>query len=421
MTVQIIKGHIVDAPAFGELKITENGYLILENGKISNVLTELPEAYADASVTDYGDRLVMPSFSDMHMHAPQYAMLGMGMDLPLLDWLNTYTFKTEAAFKDTGYAREVYRALAREMVDNGTTRVCAFSSLHRESTMVLMEEFEKAGMTGCVGKVNMDRNSGDILTETTEESMRETMTWLDESSGKFEHIKPILTPRFTPTCTNELMAFLGKLAQERNLPVQSHLSENTSEIAWVKELHPDCAQYWESYDKYGLFNDRTVMAHCVHSDERERKAMKEKGVWIAHCPDSNINLISGVAPVRVMMNEGLRVTLGSDIAGGALLAMPQVVTSAIRASKMKRIQTNWTDEFLTVAEAFYLGTTAGAKFFGAAGGFAKGDGLHAVVVDDAAFPKPAKELSVKERFERALYLMTKRDIVAVYSDGRKVK
>ena len=421
MTVQAIKGHIIDAPAFGTLTITENGYLILKDGKISAVSKELPENCADASVTDYGDRLIMPSFADMHMHAPQYAMLGMGMDLPLLDWLNTYTFKTEAAFKDTAYAREVYRTLAKEMVDNGTTRVCAFSSLHRESTLVLMEEFEKAGMTGCVGKVNMDRNSGDILTETTEESERETMAWLDEASDKFEHVKPILTPRFTPTCTNELMAFLGNLARERNLPVQSHLSENTSEIAWVKELHPDCAQYWESYDKYGLFNDRTVMAHCVHSDERERNAMRERGIWVAHCPDSNINLISGVAPVRVMMNEGVRVTLGSDIAGGALLAMPQVVTSAIRASKMKRIQTNWTDEFLTVAEAFYLGTTAGAKFFGAKGGFAEGDSLHAVVVDDSAFPKTAKELSVKERFERALYLMTKRDIIAVYSDGRKVK
>lgn len=145
-------------------------------------------------------------------------MLGMGMDLPLLDWLNTYTFKTEAAFKDTDYARGVYQKLAREMIANGTTRVCAFSSLHRESTMILMEEFEKAGMTGCVGKVNMDRNSGDVLTETTEESIRETERWLDEAADKFEHIKPILTPRFTPTCSDALMAFLGRLAQEKICP-----------------------------------------------------------------------------------------------------------------------------------------------------------------------------------------------------------
>ena len=257
------------------------------------------------------------------------------------------------------------------------------------------------------------------MTETTEESMRGTLAWLDEAH--FEHIKPVLTPRFTPTCTNELMAFLGKLAAERDLPVQSHLSENTSEIAWVRELHPDCAQYWESYAKYGLFNDKTVMAHCVHSDERERQAMKDNGVWVAHCPDSNVNLISGTAPVRKMMNEGVKVVLGSDIAGGAQLAMYQVVTAAIRASKVKRIETNWTDEFLTVAEAFYLGTTAAGKFFGATGGFAKGDKLHAIVVDDARFPTPVRKLTVKERFERALYMMTKADIAAVYSDGRKVK
>ena len=421
MTVQVIKGHIVHAPAFGKLDVLENGCIVLDNGKIAGVFQDVPEQYKNALTVDYGDRIIMPSFADTHMHAPQYAMLGMGMDLPLLDWLNTYTFNTEAAFKNTAYAREVYRALAAEMIANGTTRVCAFSSLHRESTMILMEEFENAGLTGYVGKVNMDRNSGDVLTETTEESMRETMLWLDEASDRFDHVKPILTPRFTPTCTNELMAFLGKLAAERKLPVQSHLSENTSEIAWVKELHPDCAQYWESYAKYGLFNNRTVMAHCVHSDARERKAMKDNGVWVAHCPDSNVNLISGTAPVRQMVKEGVRVTLGSDIAGGALLAMNKVVTAAIRASKVKRIETNWTDDFLTVAEAFYLGTTGGAKFFGAGEGFAAGDELHAIVVDDADLPKPAKKLSVAERFERAVYLMDKHNITAVYSAGRQVK
>lgn len=419
MAIQILKGNIVHTPAAGELKILENGYLVLDDGKIVGLFDVLPDAYKGAPVVDYGDALILPSFADMHMHAPQYPMLGMGMDLPLLDWLNTYTFNTESAFKDKDFARETYRALAHEMIANGTTRVCAFSSLHREATLILMDEFEKAGLTGFVGKVNMDRNSGDVLTETTEESMRETLAWLDEAH--FDHIKPVLTPRFTPTCTNELMAFLGKLAAERDLPVQSHLSENTSEIAWVRELHPDCAQYWESYAKYGLFNDKTVMAHCVHSDERERQAMKDNGVWVAHCPDSNVNLISGTAPVRKMMNEGVRVVLGSDIAGGAQLAMYRVVAAAIRASKVKRIETNWTDAFLTVAEAFYLGTTAAGAFFGAKGGFAKGDKLHAIVVDDARFPKPVRKLTVKERFERAIYLMTAADITAVYSDGRRVK
>ena len=344
------------------------------------------------------------------------------MDLELLDWLNTNTFPEESKYRDPEYARKAYDIFVKNLTHGATTRACVFATIHNEATLLLMDRLEEAGIAAMVGKVNMDRNGAPgVLEETTEESMRETMLWLDEASDRFDHVKPILTPRFTPTCTNELMAFLGKLAAERKLPVQSHLSENTSEIAWVKELHPDCAQYWESYAKYGLFNDRTVMAHCVHSDARERKAMKDNGVWVAHCPDSNVNLISGTAPVRQMVKEGVRVTLGSDIAGGALLAMNKVVTAAIRASKVKRIETNWTDDFLTVAEAFYLGTTGGAKFFGAGEGFAAGDELHAIVVDDADLPKPAKKLSVAERFERAVYLMDKHNITAVYSAGRQVK
>lgn len=139
----------------------------------------------------------MQSFADMHLHAPQYPMLGMGMDLPLLDWLNTYTFKTEARFADTDYARRVYRRLAGDLITNGTTRVCMFSSLHTEATWILMEELERAGVTGYVGKVNMDRNAlPGVLEETTEESVRETIRWLD--GCRFEHVRPIITPRFTP-------------------------------------------------------------------------------------------------------------------------------------------------------------------------------------------------------------------------------
>jgi len=214
-------------------------------------------------------------------------MLGTGMDLPLLEWLNAYTFPTEARFADEQYARKQYRALAAELIRDGTTRVCMFSSLHRKATLILMEELEAAGVTGYVGKVNMDRNGSESLQETTEESMRETLRWLDEC-GQFAHIKPILTPRFTPSCTDELMAFLGKLAAERNLPVQSHLSENQAEQAWVCKLHPDCGQYWQTYAKYGLWNQHTVMAHCVFSDERERRAMGEAGVTAVHCAGSQI-------------------------------------------------------------------------------------------------------------------------------------
>lgn len=417
--VEVLKGHIVHAPQLGALSITEHGFLVLRDGAVEGIYHTLPAAYAHAPVHDYGDALIMQSFADMHLHAPQYPMLGMGMDLPLLDWLNTYTFPTEARFADNDYARSTYRRLASDLITNGTTRVCMFSSLHTEATWILMEELEQAGVTGYVGKVNMDRNGlPGVLQETAEESLRETLRWLD--GCQFPHVKPILTPRFTPSCSNELMAALGKLSSERGLYVQSHLSENTGEIAWVKELHPDCQRYWETYDKYGLWKDHTLMAHCVHSDAAERAAIRGSGVVVVHCGDSNVNICSGLCPVRTMLREGLWVTLGSDIAGGAQLPMYKVVASSIRTSKARRICDDWQSDFLTVAEGYYLGTTAGHKYFGAGEGFAAGDRLHAIVLDDGDFPPSAHPLSVRERFERAIYMTHRHNIISVWSDGRCV-
>ncbi len=419
MAVTILKGTVVSARSLGKLDITEKGYLVTENGVIRGVFSALPEQYAGAPVEDYGDALILQSFADLHLHAPQYPMLGMGMDLPLLDWLNAYAFPTEARFADPDYAREIYRKLAHELVAGGTTRVCMFSSLHTDATLILMDELEKAGVTGYVGKVNMDRNAAPgVLEETTEESMRETLRWLD-ACGDFAHIKPILTPRFTPSCTNELMAFLGKLSAERDLPVQSHLSENGAEMEWVRQLHPDCQQYWETYAKYGMWNDRTAMAHCVWSDERERKAMKDAGVTVVHCADSNQNICSGVAPVRVMLNEGLKVALGSDIAGGDHLNMFDVAASAIRASKARRVMDNWQTDFLTVPEGWYLATSAGAAYFGEQPGFTAGNPLHAIVLADDTLPQP-HPLTPAERLERCVYLRQPGAVRAVWSAGRKV-
>ena len=305
MALTIIKGTIVSAPAPGQLDITEPGYLVAEDGVIRGVYGTLPAEYTGKAVEDFGDCLVLQTFADLHLHAPQYPMVGTGMDLTLLDWLNTYTFPAEARFADPDYARKVYRQLSAELIANGTTRVAMFSSLHTDATLILMEELERAGVTGYAGKVNMDRNAAPgVLEETTEESIRETERWLGEC-GRFSHVRPMLTPRFTPSCTDELMAWLGKTAEERHLPIQSHLSENDREIEWVRQLHPDCRQYWETYAKFGLWNDRTLMAHCVWSDERERAAMKDAGVTVVHCPDSNVNVCSGTAPVRAMLEEGM--------------------------------------------------------------------------------------------------------------------
>lgn len=419
MALTILKGTIVSAPSLGRLDSMEDGFLVAEDGRITGVYPVLPEQFSGAPVTDCGGDLIVPSFADLHLHAPQYPMLGMGMDLPLLEWLEAYAFPTEARFADLDYARTVYRRLAAELIRHGTTRVCMFSSLHTDATLVLMEELERAGVTGYVGKVNMDRNSAPgLLDETTEQSKRETLRWLD-ACGDFRRVHPMLTPRFTPSCTNGLLAFLGKLAKERGLPVQSHLSENGAEMDWVRQLHPDCAQYWQTYAKYGLWNDRTVMAHCVWSDERERAAMRDAGVTVVHCANSNQNICSGVAPVRVMLDEGLQVALGSDIAGGDQLDMFDVVASSIRASKARRMMDGWQTAFLTVAEAWFLGTSAGAAFFGAKPGFAPGNPLHAMVIRDSGLPQP-HPLTAAQRLERAVYRRQSDAVRAVWSEGRQV-
>ncbi|MBU5625869.1 amidohydrolase family protein [Oscillibacter sp. MSJ-2] len=419
MATEILKGHIADFPSLGELRITENGYLVLEDGVIQGVYSRLPPCYAACPVVDYGNRIVMQSFADLHLHAPQYPMLGMGMDLPLLEWLQTYTFQTEARFADTDFARTVYRRLARELIEHGTTRVCMFSSLHTDATLILMEELSRAGITGYVGKVNMDRRGvPGVLEETTEESIRETLRWL-ESCGGISGIAPILTPRFTPSCTDKLMAFLGSAAAERNLRVQSHLSENLQEMELVRSLHPDCQRYYQSYEKFGLWKDHTVMAHCVHSDRAERDAMRRANVLAVHCADSNVALCSGIAPVRAMLDEGVWVALGSDMAGSTMLHMLDVVASTIRSSKVRRIHSQWQEPFLTVEEALYLGTTAGHRWFGAGDGFAVGDRLHAIVLEDSELPS-VRPLSVRERVERCVYRRQERCISAVWADGHQV-
>ena len=414
----LLKGNIINAVSLKKIEAIENGYMLLDdNGTIINISKDKPKDFS-GTFLDYGDKLIMQSFADMHLHAPQYPNVGMGMDLPLLEWLKTYTFKTEAYFSDLNYARKVYKKLAKDLIDYGTTHVVMFSSMHTDSTLILMEELEKAGVTGFVGKVNMDRNGGNNLQEETNESELETLRWLEESK-KFKFIKPIITPRFTPSCTNELMKWLGKTANEKNLYVQSHLSESKSEIEWVKSLHPDCQYYWQTYDKYGLWKDHTVMAHCVYSDENERNAIKKANVVVAHCADSNINLCSGICPVREMLDEGVWVTLGSDIAAGSSMAMYNMIVETIKASKVRNIQTN--KKFLSIQEAYYLGTTSGHKYFGNHEGFAIGDKLHAIVVDDSSFVMAPEPLNLNERLERAIYNMNKENIVAVWSEGRKVK
>ncbi len=280
------------------------------------------------------------------------------------------------------------------------------------------EEWEKAGVTGFVGKVNMDRNAAPYLQETCEESVRETLRWLDECT-KFSKVKPIITPRFIPSCTDELMTALGVIIDHTNLPVQSHLSEDLGEVNWVHTLQPGFSDEWEVYNQFHMWKPKTVMAHCLYCSENERAAIKRAGVTMVHCPDSNTGVRAGVATVRKWLNEGLQVVLGSDIAGGCKLSILDVAAEAIRVSKHRWMQTEGKEEYLSIGEAFYLATSAGQEYFNEKPGFHAGAKIHAVVLKNNFLPKVCST-TVKERLERILYINDVNTIGAVFSEGEKV-
>lgn len=418
----VLKGNICYSHNARRLECMEQGYLVCEDGKSAGVYKELPQIYAGFPLTDYGDRMIVPGLTDLHIHGPQYPFRGLGMDLELLDWLNTRTFPEEARYSDREYARNAYRIFAEDMKRGGTTRACIFGTLHREATVELMDLMEATGLKTMVGKVNMDRNCPDFLVEeSAEASLRETRLWLEEIKGRYSNTQPILTPRFIPTCTDELMEKLKGLQKQYGLPVQSHLSENMGEIAWVKELCPWSECYGDVYDHFGLFGGdvKTIMAHCVWSGEEETERLRERGVYVAHCPQSNTNLSSGIAPVRRYLDQELKVGLGTDVAGGSSASVFRAMADAIQVSKLRWRLQDESLKPLTVMEAFYLGTKGGGSFFGKVGSFEVDYEFDALVLNDSGLRHP-QPLNLQERLERFIYLADERHIEAKYVAGKKV-
>lgn len=399
-----LKGNLIFTPACGRLEVRPGQYLVCEDGLVAGIFETLPERFGDIPVHDHGDRLILPGLVDLHVHASQYAYRGLGMDMELLDWLEENAFPEEARFAEQEYAAAAYRVFTDELTRSATTRACVFATVHRPATLLLMELMEKAGLRGFVGKLNMDSNCPDYLRETTDGSLAETRRWLEESAG-FSAVRPVITPRFIPSCSEELMTGLGELQREFGAAMQSHLSENLSEIEWVKQLRPWSRFYGEAYSRPGLFGGEcpTVMAHCIWSGEEERALMKEKGVFLAHCPQSNMNVSSGIAPVRTWLNEGQKAGLGSDVAGGAHLSIFRAMTDAIQCSKLRWRLVDDSLAALTLPEALYLATKGGGEFFGKVGSFEPGYEFDAIVMDDSALPTTRK-CTLTERLERVVWL-----------------
>jgi guanine deaminase len=430
----VLKGDICFCENPRALKNLEGGFLVCLDGKSAGAFPLLPEEYASLPQIDYTGKLIIPGLVDLHTHAPQYGFRALGMDLELLEWLETRTFPEEARYRDAEYARRAYTLLVEDVKKGPHTRFCFFATIHVPATILLMDLLEESGLVSFVGKVNMDRNCPENLREAepdktgAEASLNATREWL-ERCGRYHNVRPILTPRFIPSCSDDLFRGLGEIQKEYALPFQSHLSENKKEIAWVKELCPESETYGGAYARWNLLGGDvpTIMAHCVWSGEDEIQLLAERGVFAAHCPQSNANLSSGIAPARRLLEAGVPMGLGSDVAGGAHLSIFRAMTDAIQVSKLRRVLADENETALTLEEVFYLGTAGGGAFFGKAGGdffgpsgsFDPGYDFDAVIINDENISAP-RELSLRDRLERAVYLSDDRHVEAKYVRGKRV-
>lgn len=415
----VIKGNFYDCSENKKLQVRKNSYCIVKNGISQGVFQNLPDLWADEKIIDYGDTLIIPGMIDLHSHAPQYAFRGMGMELELLEWLYKYTFPEEAKYKDLDYAKKAYTIYTDDLRKSPTTRAVIFGTIHREATEYLMDCLEESGLITYVGKVNMDRNAPDYYMEETEESIRETEKFIEDSL-KYKRTQAILTPRFIPTCSDRLMRGLAETQKKTGICMQSHLSENRNEIQWVKQLCPNSRFYGDAYDQFGLFGGecKTIMAHCVSSDDEETELILEKGVYVAHCPNSNMNLSSGIAPIRKYLTRGIKVGLGTDLAAGYNISMFDEMVRAVQASKMRWRYVSG-EEPLNIVDAFFMATRGGGEFFGQVGSFDRGYEFDALVIDDSA-SRSSMCLDDEARFCRSIYLHHECKLKAKYVRGKEI-
>ena len=417
---KVYKAHILFTKEKDRFEVYENGYVAVgDDGCVMGVAKNLDELDCEgAEIVDFGDKLLIPAMNDMHVHAPQVHNQGVAMDLELLPWLQNYTFPEESKYADVEYAERMYRRFMHTQWLFGTMRSVVFGTVHTESTRRLMQLYQEAGMGALVGKVAMNRNCPEALCEDVEATIAGNEKLIAEFGNPDGMVRPIITPRFVPSCSPELLKACGELANKYQLPVQSHLSENVSEIAWVAELEPESKSYGDAYNRYGLFGQTpTIMAHCVWTKGHELELMKQNGVMVAHCPTSNFNLSSGMAPIRSLLDEGVRIGLGSDISGGHDLNMFRMLVYAIQVSKM-HYQLNHDKAFLNLSEIFWIATKSAGSFFGKVGSFEPGYEFDALVIDDAVL-YPA-EYSLLHRLERFIYVGDDRQIVHRFCRGREV-
>ena len=426
MSVNVFLTDLVTADNEGRLDARRQQYIIVEDGIISRIVPELPAAYEGIEVTRFERGVMIPAFSDLHIHAPQYAQRGLGMDCLLFEWLKTYTFPEESRFADITYARTMYAQLIRDMLRNGTMRASFFTTLHYDACSLLFRMLEESGMQAYCGITNMDRNTTEGYVDTTAESLSKTERFLREwgagASGSGARpeganpVRPILTPRFAPTCSEELLRGLGKLGKKYGVGVQTHLVESLAEAAWSKELFPDCASDGEIYEKTGLLgNGPAIFAHVIFPTDAEERILEKYDAVSVHCPDATTNITAGIMPFSTMQKKGYHICLGSDIGGGHYPGIYRQVSRAVQLSKMKEF---YEPDYQRICFADAFSAAVSGRSFDRTGRLEPGYRFDALVID--GMEDEGRELSPPERLERFCYTGDDRNITARYMNGRQI-
>jgi guanine deaminase len=415
---------VVDKPEDIEqhLRFIEDGLMLVDNGRIEWVGTweegkdKIPDS---VRVRSYPGKIVMPGFVDTHIHYPQAEMVG-AYGEQLLEWLNNYTFPTEARYKDKDYSREMSAFFLKQLLRNGTTTALVFGTVHPESVDALFEAAEGINMRIIAGKVMMDRNAPDYLLDTPEVSYNQTKELIEKWHKRGRALYAI-TPRFAPTSSPEQLAMAGKLKQEYpDTYVHTHLCENKNEIEWVKELYPEQDGYLDVYHHHGLTGSKSVFAHCIHLEDKEWDCLQETDSAIAFCPTSNLYLGSGLFKLQEAWQRNIKVGMGTDIGAGTTFNMMQTLNEAYKVMQLQQHR-------LSAFEAFYLATLGGAKSLSLdhlIGNFEVGKEADFVVIDPCATPlQQLRYDSSKSLADELFVLMTlgdDRSIYRTYVDGRLV-
>lgn len=390
----------------------EDGVLVVENGQVAKVghAADLLPTLKGVDITEYRDALITPGFIDTHIHYPQTGMIA-SYGEQLLDWLNTYTFPTEQQFADKAHAADVAGIFLKELLRNGTTTALVFGTVHKQSVDAFFEAAQALNLRMIAGKVLMDRNAPDYLTDTAESGYADSKELIERWHGK-GRLHYAVTPRFAPTSTPEQLTLAGQLLSEYpDLYMHTHLSENRKEIEWVKALFPERKGYLDVYDHYKLIGARSVFAHGVHLCDDECKRLAETGSAVAFCPTSNLFLGSGLFDLNKLEEHGVRVGLGTDVGAGTSFSQLQSLNEAY---KVMQLQGKKLDPF----KSLYLATLGGANALyldDKIGNFASGKDADFVVLDYNATPLISYRMQQAKTLDEKLFALT------MLGDDRAVK